>query len=527
MPTVSALVSGSDQDITQRFRPDFDKVIESGQPLRAFRNFCEQELSTDLLDCFLAIKLYKKFFEKSSGESSNKPSISKLLNFGRSLRKKITKTFQKHNTNDEGSIGFSEFDDDSLSSMSDTSEMYVSSWNFPIEVQAQAYAQLKNILNEFIMPNAPRQINVEPLAKDRLTNDPDLTTFEAYLDKIRTTEKYSLFDEVEVEVVFMLMNDLFPKFIISDDWKQFRDANVQEAYQVCVQYQQFEKINANDFKRSTLTHKDINMLEMIGTIYCDFEALCEMDSVSVYMSKADQIVDEKDVGTGSFSISKIAGYLYCSAEFALTCFVDVNFLLQNVPYHVVEHEEDGTPTHRMKRVEGSEIPCIYCKYHMDPGKVWDLRTTQSLVSIMYRNGQYIKVVKSISDEKNFPSNYVYFENGEKKVKKTMGNQMYMIDFYTPISYNRCHVTSVSIINPGGFMSLNSTMFKNSMGPVWLTYRKIFDNSITLLHKERGHEKLYSGYQITKACLEDSLLHDGKTLSDCPYPNTMQEFIDNY
>ena len=524
-------------------KPDFDKLLASAKALPVFADFCEREQQADYLECYLAIQSYKKTLNQDDDaghDHQQEPSnpLSKLFS-GLSRWVPLPRNRNRRNRNGaneeashEGSVGFSEMDDDDYSITNTTttaeedqtttshSDMYISIRNLSERTLLTAYEQCGSIMDQFILAGAPRQILIEQETRLELERDSRLHAFPSFCTHLSTPQKLQLFDAVEYELLLSLMGDVFSRFIASEEWREWRQQHKDEAKRIRRDDIFFERISQQDFARDHLLGKDFQLYRVIENLYDFMET---KEGMSIYWGSADPLLEEDSPLKGKFSLVKYSGYVDCPAEWVMTCMSEDDFLAESMPHMLYDRDVNGHTENHFKFLENSkpEFPSFLYTNHLMVGKIWDIRTTHLVESIIYRNGVYIQVAKTVCND-NFSSTHTTYENGILKSKKTIQAQYYMFFICAPIGHNRCHVTSIFTINAGGVLG---QVYKQSTEVLTLLYRTMLMEQAGKWRREK--KKLAVGHGVVKACLEASMRAEGGSLRDTTYPETLEEFCQEF
>ncbi|KAL9650278.1 hypothetical protein ABK040_014933 [Willaertia magna] len=484
------------------YRPLFEKVIQNDATKAVFRKFCQTQFVEESLECLEEVeKVIKNFKEHEQLVTTlNEMCTSATptpVDEPRSSMDLIV---------DDKDIAI--HPEDSKSVTSPTLEKDGSFLGFltgshknkeKIEIsiaklQKKIVEELNNFVGTFIKEDAPKQTNIDsysrkqvckqlldiekvygtaqtPHTDDNTSNgssgsitSTQLQTSKTLLPLIEEMQTHIL--NVECQLLLLLKTDVFPRFIRHPEWKTFVDENPKIA-KTCLQEEDANLIAQLRYKKEHLerlytTDHDLKFLDFVTEDQACYE-LASHDTttgLSVYISKGNDFVDEKDIGNGGFSCLKAIGYLPIPAEAMFGVFLSERFntaLHPNMIFDKVDYLESDM-NGGVKENGDKYYPYRLGRGHFDFKFPFGVRTTMNVVTNSYYKGRYFSISRgSLGGDY---SHYLHTKDG--KVKKTTRFCTLSFMCYTPISPTKCHFIHVTMLNPGGILSRLSSLLTKKM-----------------------------------------------------------------
>jgi len=367
----------------------------------------------------------------------------------------------------------------------------------------------------------------------------------------------TFFDQVEMLLLLLLKDDVFPRFVRSKNWFTFLRMHPQDAKE-CAKKQDIEdlkrmRFDMCDFRRMRVTSMDFERCErlfadsiLFELLYDNFEQNADRRSknkipfnssqfVGVYFSNGENFIDESSIGMGKFGVQKNLGYLNFPAELVLSALSDMTF--QQILMPAIEYDENL----RVCSCKGDAkkyYPSTVLTYRMNMGKFMTKRTCYaSTLSIYDENKKrYYFLSKPIYNNAWF-QRYM-----DPTGKKTIPCATLVYASVIPVSKSKCKLIYVVVGNLGGALSkFSSVLFKSHVSTLAKNISQHLHEELVKRRRD-NFKDLFYGYNAVKNSLEqyyrqtickrDVLGEENTTMfasfSDwCPFPTTFEAFQKSY
>ncbi|KAG2379123.1 hypothetical protein C9374_007761 [Naegleria lovaniensis] len=402
----------------------------------------------------------------------------------------------------------------------------------------KSFVLMREILDTFLMNEAESEINIDGQSKYRLLGNAALLNLQSYIEMDLMT-KYTLFDQVELELLLLVKEDILPRFAQSEEWQNFVLEHGDIANSCCYP-EDVKKVlklryRKEDLLREYISQKDIDFSEMAASDMSCLKHMLDINGLNIFSTKGDQFVDLQDIGMGGFTNAKIIGFLPFAAEvvisghcsgYAMTKFVPTTLFDQDhegkiIPFREHEFEHVDFSNELNKDVYPSWLTKFSVKYPRPCSK----RTCYAAGTCVFVKGRYIMINKSVLNPDKYPSEYIFCKNSKMKKEKTTNSLFVSIHVVTPVAKEKCHFVNLLLLNTGGFLNiLAESMLKQSL-KVCSQQQMTMIEELNVMKKDR-FALIEDGYNRARQFISLSLAKFGKTIGTaegCTFPQTFEEF----
>nr|CAG4719688.1 unnamed protein product [Naegleria fowleri] len=357
------------------------------------------------------------------------------------------------------------------------------------------------------------------------------------------------FDQIEVQLLLLLKDDVFPRFVRSTNWLNFLKQYPHDALE-CAKTEDIEdlkkmRFTKDDFQRVRLQPSDFERCERLFADSILFDLIYEnygqsskrlkiyssrkrgnsynkkyaqnSPLVGVYFSNGENFIDEDSLKLGKFGVQKKLGYLDFPAEVVLSALCDIDLQSKLLPK--VE-KNDNSILGWTKCEDTRYYPSLITHYTLNLGKMFKKRGVYASNCAIFdhKKYRYHFLSKSIYSNSHFP-------NIDERGKKTIASATITYASIIPVSKSRCKLIYVMLGNMGGVVSkFSSFLFKQEV--------TLFDNHLQeelVKMKAYKYADLENGYNMVRNCIDYrnrfmmNSVEAQESATTCPFPKTFAEF----